>query len=173
MISPVLEISAFQPDTPAPAWEKENEVDDNDKLGYYDDGVKRTLADEQIAIFRHSEVQRLLQHRRLNADLAGSQAEIEAHKEPGKSKQSERTKRNKHFTARASARSEAIKLGYGQDGEEPVSSAGQVENQSHHRRIVRYDDGLDELDQPKSYKDVDPSKRVSNSKSYNWPQLGP
>ncbi|KAM0669943.1 hypothetical protein ACQRIU_000338 [Beauveria bassiana] len=31
-------------------WEEE------DDLGYYDDGVKRTLTDEQIAIFRHSEI---------------------------------------------------------------------------------------------------------------------
>lgn len=35
-------------------WEKANEeVDD---LGYYPDGVKRTLTDEQIEIFRHSEL---------------------------------------------------------------------------------------------------------------------
>ncbi|EJP69797.1 uncharacterized protein BBA_01762 [Beauveria bassiana ARSEF 2860] len=34
-------------------WEEE------DDLGYYDDGVKRTLTDEQIAIFRHSEIREL------------------------------------------------------------------------------------------------------------------
>lgn len=28
-------------------------------MGYYEDGVKRTLTDEQIAIFRHSELQQL------------------------------------------------------------------------------------------------------------------
>ncbi|KAG7132384.1 hypothetical protein HYQ45_009255 [Verticillium longisporum] len=33
--------------------------DDDDGLGYYDDGVKRTLTDEQIAIFRHSELEAL------------------------------------------------------------------------------------------------------------------
>ncbi|KAK8162982.1 hypothetical protein BKA80DRAFT_97126 [Phyllosticta citrichinensis] len=32
---------------------------ENDDLGYYEDGVKRTLTDDQISIFRHSEVQRL------------------------------------------------------------------------------------------------------------------
>ena len=38
---------------------------DVDDLGYYDDGVRRTLTDEQIAIFRHSEIQRLLRgHKR-------------------------------------------------------------------------------------------------------------
>lgn len=34
-------------------WEEE------DDLGYYDDGVKRTLTDEQIQIFRHSELEAL------------------------------------------------------------------------------------------------------------------
>ncbi|KAL7799429.1 hypothetical protein V8C43DRAFT_302888 [Trichoderma afarasin] len=37
-------------------WEEEEE---DDGLGYYKDGVKRTLTDEQIAIFRHSELREL------------------------------------------------------------------------------------------------------------------
>ncbi|KAI9648246.1 hypothetical protein NHQ30_002878 [Ciborinia camelliae] len=41
----------------------EEEVED-DGLGYYPDGVKRTLTDEQIAIFRHSEIQAILRKRR-------------------------------------------------------------------------------------------------------------
>lgn len=41
----------------------EEEVED-DGLGYYPDGVKRTLTDEQIAIFRHSEIQTILRKRR-------------------------------------------------------------------------------------------------------------
>lgn len=40
----------------------------DDGLGYYDDGVKRTLTDEQIAIFRHSEIQTLLRERRLQRE---------------------------------------------------------------------------------------------------------
>ncbi|TKA61573.1 hypothetical protein B0A49_05407 [Cryomyces minteri] len=36
----------------------------DDGLGYYPDGVKRTLTDEQIAIFRHSEIQAILKTRR-------------------------------------------------------------------------------------------------------------
>lgn len=35
------------------------EEEDDDGLGYYPDGVKRTLTDEQIAMFRHSEIQAL------------------------------------------------------------------------------------------------------------------
>ncbi|KAG6037747.1 hypothetical protein E4U41_004819 [Claviceps citrina] len=33
--------------------------EDDDDLGFYYDGVKRTLTDEQIAIFRHSELREL------------------------------------------------------------------------------------------------------------------
>lgn len=35
------------------------EDEEDDGLGYYPDGVKRTLTDEQIAMFRHSELQAL------------------------------------------------------------------------------------------------------------------
>ncbi|KAF3764456.1 hypothetical protein M406DRAFT_221735, partial [Cryphonectria parasitica EP155] len=40
-------------------YDQVDEEDDDDGLGYYPDGVKRTLTDEQIAIFRHSELQAL------------------------------------------------------------------------------------------------------------------
>lgn len=44
-------------------YDANNEYDideeDDDGLGYYSDGVKRTLTDEQIAIFRHSELEQL------------------------------------------------------------------------------------------------------------------
>ncbi|MCJ1395092.1 hypothetical protein MMC18_007973 [Xylographa bjoerkii] len=36
----------------------------DDTLGYYQDGVKRTLTDAQIAMFRHSEVQAVLREQR-------------------------------------------------------------------------------------------------------------
>ena len=39
--------------------EQEEGYYDDDGLGYYPDGVKRTLTDEQIAIFRHSEIEAL------------------------------------------------------------------------------------------------------------------
>ena len=43
---------------------------EDDGLGYYEDGTKRTLSDEQIAIFRHSEIQALLRDRRHAAEAA-------------------------------------------------------------------------------------------------------
>ncbi|KAK7540634.1 uncharacterized protein J3D65DRAFT_665392 [Phyllosticta citribraziliensis] len=42
--------------TEAPAVTEDYE---DDGLGYYEDGVERTLTDDEISIFRHSEVQRL------------------------------------------------------------------------------------------------------------------
>jgi hypothetical protein len=44
-----------------PGAEQQEEEGD---LGCYPDGVKRTLTDEQIAMFRHSEIQQLLRERR-------------------------------------------------------------------------------------------------------------
>ena len=56
--------------------------DEEDDLGYYADGVKRTLTDEQIEIFRHSELQGLFRENRRAArkgnDKQASEAEIPA-----------------------------------------------------------------------------------------------
>lgn len=59
-----------------------NYKEENDDLGYYPDGVKRTLTDDQIAIFRHSEVQRLLKQeraaRKASEEEQASPSEVEA-----------------------------------------------------------------------------------------------
>jgi len=52
--------------------------DDDDGLGWYDDGVKRTLTDEQIAMFRHSEIQTLLTERRLQREAEEDDEDVEA-----------------------------------------------------------------------------------------------
>ncbi|KAL8894841.1 MAG: hypothetical protein Q9207_008395 [Kuettlingeria erythrocarpa] len=39
-----------------------------DNLGYYPDGVKRTLTDEQVSMFRHSEIYSLLRKRQLQKE---------------------------------------------------------------------------------------------------------
>ncbi|KAJ8121052.1 hypothetical protein ONZ43_g2401 [Nemania bipapillata] len=46
----------------------EEEEEEEDGLGYYPDGVKRTLTDEQIAIFRHSELEAMRRAERLNLE---------------------------------------------------------------------------------------------------------
>jgi hypothetical protein len=53
--------------------------EEDDSLGYYPDGTKRTLTDEQIAMFRHSEIQSILRKRRLRKERrdAGEESEEE------------------------------------------------------------------------------------------------
>ena len=46
----------------------EPEIIEEDDLGYYPDGVKRTLMDEQIAMFRHSEIYALQRKRQLRKE---------------------------------------------------------------------------------------------------------
>ena len=55
--------------------QSENEEDvtyfeDDDGLGYYPDGVKRTLTDEQIAMFRHSEIYSLFRKKQIQDEAA-------------------------------------------------------------------------------------------------------
>jgi hypothetical protein len=49
----------------------------DDSLGWYDDGVKRTLTDEQIEMFRHTEIEQLLRQRRREAEEEEEDAEDE------------------------------------------------------------------------------------------------
>jgi hypothetical protein len=49
---------------------------EDDGLGYYEDGVQRTLTDEQIAMFRHTEIQTILRERRRRKE-AGLSLEAE------------------------------------------------------------------------------------------------
>jgi Protein of unknown function (DUF3807) len=55
---------------------EENLEEDDDDLGYYEDGVKRTLSDEQIKMFRHSEIQRLLAARRRYAEAKQAEPQM-------------------------------------------------------------------------------------------------
>ncbi|KAH7256487.1 hypothetical protein BKA59DRAFT_74470 [Fusarium tricinctum] len=54
-----------QHDTVDDAWEEED-----DGLGYYPDGVKRTLTDEQVEIFRHSELEALRKQKEKEKQLS-------------------------------------------------------------------------------------------------------
>ena len=60
--------------------------DEEDSLGCYSDGVKRTLTDQEISIFRHSEIHALLRQR----DAAKEEAKDTENKsvEPGANKES-------------------------------------------------------------------------------------
>jgi hypothetical protein len=52
--------------------------EEDDDLGYYPDGTKRTLTDEQIAMFRHSEIQAIIRKRRLRREEGELSEEDEA-----------------------------------------------------------------------------------------------
>jgi len=55
--------------------------EEDDGLGYYHDGVKRTLTDEQIAIFRHSELEALRRSRESTKIRKATVPETEAGEE--------------------------------------------------------------------------------------------
>ncbi|KAL2831803.1 hypothetical protein BDW59DRAFT_125346 [Aspergillus cavernicola] len=57
--------------------------EDDDGLGYYPDGVKRTLTDEQVRIFRHSEIHALLRERQIRAENEEYARKFETNDEPG------------------------------------------------------------------------------------------
>jgi hypothetical protein len=60
------------------AAKEEDSYYQEDDLGYYKDGTKRTLTDEQIQIFRHSEIHALLREReRLREEEAEEQSDAE------------------------------------------------------------------------------------------------
>lgn len=69
--------------------------DTDNELGYYEDGVKRTLTDDQIAMFRNSEIQRLLQERRrvkeVEEERGQGKRETDENNEKGEEGEKERT----------------------------------------------------------------------------------
>ncbi|KAF1812404.1 hypothetical protein P152DRAFT_474094 [Eremomyces bilateralis CBS 781.70] len=61
---PVIALQALESRVP----EAHELGEDDDWLGHYPDGVKRTVTDDEVAIFRHSEIQGLLRQRRQAAE---------------------------------------------------------------------------------------------------------
>ncbi|KAF2271982.1 uncharacterized protein EI97DRAFT_462378 [Westerdykella ornata] len=57
-------LSGFTQSSQAYSSYEDEDGDYDDDLGYYPDGCKRTLTDEQIALFRHTEIQTILRERR-------------------------------------------------------------------------------------------------------------
>ncbi|KAJ5766266.1 uncharacterized protein N7511_003882 [Penicillium nucicola] len=64
------------PGKPQPILPPGNDQLAEDDLGYYPDGVKRTLTDEQIRIFRHSEIHALLRQKQLQIENAEYEARM-------------------------------------------------------------------------------------------------
>jgi hypothetical protein len=55
----------------------------DDGLGYHPDGVKRTLTDEQIALFRHTEIQTIIRERLRKRENGGSPEPDSKHQSTG------------------------------------------------------------------------------------------
>lgn len=85
----------------------EDDEEYDDGLGYYEDGVKRTLTDEQIAMFRHSEIERLRAQRRRDVETKHDENEKRGEAEEIKKQQTtsrpEAPERSSMTTGRAGA----------------------------------------------------------------------
>ncbi|KAI4212399.1 MAG: hypothetical protein LQ351_004831 [Letrouitia transgressa] len=148
--------------------------EDEDGLGYYPDGVKRTLADDQIAMFRRSEINALLRKRQLQrekekADADDPQSNLEISNE-GQEKRDSRAP-----TARRLAReldevvTDSGDLDYGEDAATKLNTRNQPGENIYGRKQVSYDD-ID--DDPTLSKCSVPSKSMEGKKIW-WPMIGP
>jgi hypothetical protein len=156
------------PTSSTSVWQEDDEDDEGDEnLGWYHDGVKRTLTDEQVAMFRHSEIHRLLQHRRLNANLEDHRRDAQENEEPKQNKQAKREKRNKRPSKCVALQFEEVKLDYGQASDDPALESDCM---GQNLKIAR---SMQESDQPSVNGGVDGgSSRTYASQSFQWPKLG-
>ncbi|KAA8642303.1 hypothetical protein EYZ11_002899 [Aspergillus tanneri] len=125
----------------------ENEFEDDDGLGYYPDGLKRTLTDEQIKIFRHSEIHSLLREKQLR-EAALLEASSESEEKNGEISEGRKLATSEASTNERPERTEGHKssdsaLDYGQDTaanstqkNTPTVYASQFAG----RKIISYDD---------------------------------
>ncbi|KAJ5511032.1 Protein of unknown function DUF3807 [Penicillium expansum] len=140
---------------------QENDQTTDEDLGYYPDGVKRTLTDEQIRIFRHSEIHALLRERQLKDDEAQYQArmqssvdggsegkadaapekrarEDESQAQGGDQKRSQSRKGSKRHTPEDKP---SNLLDYGNDSDQTQMARPPVSRMPYQgRRIISYDD---------------------------------
>ncbi|KIX98705.1 uncharacterized protein Z520_05165 [Fonsecaea multimorphosa CBS 102226] len=113
------------PRNPVTQTESSHDVDiggdnnsDDSVLGYYQDGVKRTLTDGQIKMFRHSEIQRLLNERR------AARAKEEARAKTKESSKCDREPRKRRFEDEpATTHPNVDTLTYDEGPDTPVVSA--------------------------------------------------
>ncbi|KAK8064863.1 hypothetical protein PG994_007501 [Apiospora phragmitis] len=104
------------------------EGEEEDDLGYYSDGVKRTLTDEQIAIFRHSELETL---RREKSNGTKSSNSLDARSKPSPP-DTDSTKRDagQHDSASEDGELES-------DTPQPVSAAAKRKKARKNRKKAR------------------------------------
>ncbi|OBT69905.1 hypothetical protein VE03_00595 [Pseudogymnoascus sp. 23342-1-I1] len=128
--------------------------EESDNLGYYEDGVKRTLTDEQIAMFHHTEIETLLREKRRSdeakADKADRELDLERviMEDPGS--------QDTPSTGTQASKVPLIPSGAGQSSQTKPSTEDNKKRKSHFKRNIkpdlrkrtwdRVDHGLETLD---------------------------
>ncbi|KFY18403.1 hypothetical protein V493_08650 [Pseudogymnoascus sp. VKM F-4281 (FW-2241)] len=112
--------------------------EEDDNLGYYDDGVKRTLTDEQIAMFRHSEIETLLREKRKNDEAKADKAERASDQEREMRENPE--SRDASLTGIQTSKAPLTQLDAGQSSQS-ISTTGdqKKKNKSHFKRNIKPD----------------------------------
>ncbi|KAI5310701.1 hypothetical protein KEM55_003279 [Ascosphaera atra] len=129
----------------------------DDGLGYYPDGVKRTLTDEQIEIFRHSEIFRIQRKRELaliaekekkeeeakEAEKAGKKASVQPEKAFAHTQTSKPESKGKQQKKRArSGKDGAYNQQRKKHAQQPAASGIREDPRDNPfgRQLIRYDD---------------------------------
>lgn len=100
---------------------------DDDGLGYYEDGVKRTLTDEQIEMFRHSEIETMLRDQKLQAEQDWTEAE---HKDVTAGEEHRAERAVSPVSDASSMEDELLGLGRAESVEPPFSAIQRRRSQS-------------------------------------------
>ena len=102
--------------------EVKDDDDDEDELGYYPDGCKRTLTNEQVAMFRHSEIYSIIRAREIQRENEAAAGLDDGAAEASRGSASEEDQ-NEHPLFRGSNESEMSKL----NGSTKINSAGSIQ----------------------------------------------
>lgn len=149
------------------------EDEDDDGLGFYPDGTKRTLTDDQIAMFRHSEVQVALRERRLAQDTSDHEAR-HAPVAPTRSETSDVAPR-KQFSRSPETTSDQTKRKW----EHFVDVSAKNPEHLTHRRMARELDEIrpDSVDLAYGEEELQPPVLKKRAKReplpFQWPEIGP
>ncbi|KAL9610210.1 MAG: hypothetical protein Q9167_005087 [Letrouitia subvulpina] len=153
----------------------EGEVEDEDGLGYYPDGVKRTLTDDQIAMFRQSEIYALLRERQLKREEEEEADADSPQSSPERSNEVHGKRDGRAPTARRLAREldDIIagngELDYGEDTATNLNTRHQPRENIYGRKQVSYDD-VDDVLSPST---CSVSSKPVEGKKIWWPTIGP
>ncbi|KAL5336721.1 hypothetical protein BJX70DRAFT_267209 [Aspergillus crustosus] len=120
--SPLQSQPQLQPDIQNDKYSSYGHDPFEDDLGYYPDGVKRTLTDEQIRIFRHSEIHALLRERQVKAENEEYESKFGA--DTAEAQKSESTSPKIEFQSKSSTKEDVRGFGTGVGAKRPADESG-------------------------------------------------